>query len=269
MTAIKTIQISGYNINLIINPISIISSKKLFTGQKLLHPYKIKNVEKLCNERQRRTINVSSYADEFVPDAVNDMINATTFEMKHDGACGYILWDPATQTFLPYTRYDVKKGSNGKFANIPADAIPCEPMPTNHEATHWPHFVPCNKNPKAYKWHIVAFNLMTQSGKLNGIETSFTCEYMGKKFNYKKCDGVEMDAVIVPHGLVTLEIPIELRTPIGFKQILEAFDFMEGIVVYGKDNVWKIRREMFCNENERLKWPSDSNEKISEKVMLV
>ena len=92
---------------------------------------------------------------------------------------------------------------------------------------------------------------------------------MGKKFNYKPCDGVDLDAAIVPHGLVTVDIPDELRTPEGIRAVLETLDFMEGMIVYGKNHIWKIRREMFVTGDQKLKWPSDSKEKVSEQVMLV
>jgi hypothetical protein len=275
MSVVKTIEISGYKVNLIIHPLSALHNREKFTGQKIMHPYKTKNIirqTKRLDKHKKEVLHEVKemvYEDEFVPEAVDDMVNAVSFEMKHDGSCGYIFWDIEGQTFVPYARYDIKKDQDGKFKSVPSDAIPCEPMPENDDATHWPHFVPCNKDPKAYKWYIDAFNKMMQSGKLVGLKTSFTCEYMGKKFNYKPCDGVEVDAAIIPHGLVSLEIPIELRTPLGFKQILEAFDFMEGLVVYGKTNVWKIRRELFHNGDEKFKWPTTSTEKVSEKVMLV
>ena len=120
-----------------------------------------------------------------------------------------------------------------------------------------------------YKWHLHAFGLLVKSGKLEGIKKSFTCEYMGKKFNYKKSDGVNEDGVIVPHGLVSLTVPVELRTVDGFKQILEQIPFIEGLIVHGKDDiVWKIRRDMYHNGSKRMEWPSESERQISELVML-
>ena len=204
----------------------------------------------------------------FLPEAVEDLQTAK-FEKKHDGSCGYIKFDSETNEFIPCARFDVKRDKDGSFKAVPPNAIPCEPMPTAAEATHWPHFVPCSSDPKAYKWYIHAFELAKKSGKLDGLKKSFTCEYMGKKFNYKPCDGVEQEAAIVPHGLVTIDIPQELRTPEGIMAVLQELDFMEGLVVYGKNHIWKIRREMFVDGDNKLKWPSDSKVKVSEQVMLV
>lgn len=262
-------------VELLMHPVNTLKDRQQFSGQKLLHPLKTKTVITVMkhvgknNKEFTREVKEMVYEPEFVPEAEYDIKNATRFEMKHDGSCGYIFWDVEAQSFVPYARYDVKREKDGQFKSVPPNAIPCEPQPTSDDATHWPHFVPCSNDPKAYKWYIDAFTKMLASGKLDGLKTSFTCEYMGKKFNYKPCDGVELDAAIVPHGLVTIDIPVELRTPDGLMAVLEAFPFMEGIVIYGKDHVWKVRREMFMKGSHKLQWPSDSKEKISEMVMLV
>lgn len=246
-----------------------------FNGQKLHHPFETITTVKTvpCFDRQKRAssrnITEMHYEMAVVHEAVEDLQTAT-FEMKHDGSCGYIEYNPEKNEYIPYARYDVKRDPKTKqFKTPPENAIPCEPQPTTADATHWPHFVPCSSDPKAYTWYLHAFELAKKSGKLDSTKKSFTCEYMGKKFNWKPCDGVDLDAAIVPHGLVTIDIPAELRTPEGIRAVLQELDFMEGMIVYGKNHTWKIRREMFVVGDHKLKWPSDSKVKISEQVMIV
>lgn len=274
MALIRVVEIDSYPVKLLKQDISVLNTPTMFNGEKLLHPLVTKLVTTQVTKSGKhgkpfvQTNTSMFYLPDFVPGALEDLQEAERFDMKHDGSCGYLLRDETEGKFIPYARFDVRKQKDG-FPDVPKDGIPCEPMPTNPDATHWPHFVPCASKPNDYKWYLHAFKLAEQSGKLDHLKQSFTVEYMGKKFNYKPCDGVEQDATIVPHGLVTLEIPKELRTYEGFKKILKAFPFMEGIIVRGKNHIWKMRREMFHDEHDELKWPSESVEKISEQVMFV
>lgn len=281
MTTLRSIEIDGKCVKLIQEDIMTLNTFiknhdpcTMFNGQKLLHPFVTKTITKQITKQGKgnkqivQTVTDMIYTPEIVPEALYDLQNAIRFDMKHDGSCGFLLWDEKKEEYIPYCRFDVRK-EHGAFPDVPKDGIPCEPMPTDPEATHWPHFVPCASKPKDYKWYLHAFEQAIKSGKLDRLSKSFTVEYMGKKFNYKPCDGVEQDAVIVPHGLITLDIPVELRTFDGFKKIMEAFPFMEGIIIRGKKKLWKVRRELFTNDNQKLKWPSDSTEKISELVMFV
>lgn len=273
MATLRTVEINEKCVKLLQHDITSLNTSTMFNGQKLLHPFVTKMITKEIikqgkgNKQIVQTVTDLVYTSDIVPEALDDLQNAIRFDMKHDGSCGFLLWDREKREFIPYCRYDVKKEHN-TFPDGPKDGIPCEPMPTDPEATHWPHFVPCASKPKDYKWYLHAFEQAKKSGKLDKLSSSFTVEYMGKKFNYKPCDGVEQDAVIVPHGLITLEIPVELRTYDGFKKIMEAFPFMEGIIIRGKEKLWKIRRELFSSDDHKLKWPSNSMEKISELVML-
>jgi len=273
MATLRTIDIEGKCVKLAQHDIMTLNTSTMFNGQKLLHPFVTKTITKEITKQGKgnkqiiQTVTDMVYTPEITPDALYDLQHAVRFDMKHDGSCGFLLWDVDKKEFIPYARYDVKK-QNSTFPDVPKDGIPCESMPTDPDATHWPHFVPCSSKPKDYKWYLHAFEQAKKSGKLDRLSNSFTVEYMGKKFNYKPCDGVEQDAVIVPHGLVTLDIPVELRTYDGFKKIMEAFPFMEGIIIRGKEKLWKVRRELFSNEDIKLKWPSGSTEKISELVMF-
>jgi len=274
MSLICSTKIDGKVVELLKQNHTILNKRQLtFNGQKLLHPFVTKIINKQITKTGKgnkpviQNFTEMIYLPEYLPEALGDILKAVRFEMKVDGSCGFLYWNPATDEFVPYCRLDIRKEKGG-FPDVPKNGIPCEPMPTDPNATHWPHFVPCSNDPKGYKWYIHAFEQAKKSGKLDIIFNSFTVEYMGKKFNYKPCDGVDQDAVIVPHGLVTLEIPIELRNYNGFRKIFEEFSFMEGIIVYGEKQVWKIRREMFSDDAGKLKWPSDSTEKISEQVMF-
>ena len=248
-SVLKIIEIDGQEVKMTKQPTEILNTRTNFNGQKLFHPFETTNVVKIGKNNKQTTELV--YSNVFKDDAQDDIINAVRIDMKHDGSCGFLFFDDVKKQFVPYTRYDVKRNKDGKFSESPKNSIPCEPKPDddNAEATHWPHFVPVHDEsgkPQAqYKWNIHAFDNAVKSGKLENIQQSFTVEYMGKKFNYKPCDGVEMDGVIVPHGLITFDIPVELRTYDGFKKIFDKFDCIEGLVVYGKKNIWKIRREMF------------------------
>lgn len=248
-----------------------------FNGQKLLHPFvtdfvevSVESVNQKTGKKNVRKFKEMVYTDKFVSEeAKNDLENALFFEMKHDGSCGYVRF--VDGKYVPYARYDVKKGKDG-FGPSPADSLPCEPMPTDEQATHWPHFVPCFSSPSAYKWHLEAFNKMMESGvlqKLEGQEVSFTCEYMGKKFNYKSTDPVEAEAVVVPHGLVTFDLPRELRSYQGLLALFKAFPTVEGVVVYGSNNTWKVRRSQFLDESKPLEWPNSYSKSLSQLVALV
>lgn len=277
MSVIEVFNVNGFSVELIQHPYTKLLNQNNFNGQKLFHPIKTKTITETFTVKNRSNKETIKTKSELVYDSIfenneveNSIKNAQSFEMKHDGSCGLILWDEVKQEYVPYARYDVKRDdkNNTDFKPVPPNSIPCEPKPTNDAATHWPHFVPCHSDHKMYKWHLHAFSLMIQSGKLDGIKRSFTCEYMGKKFNYKKSDGVNEDAVIVPHGLVSLNIPVELRTVDGFKQILEKLSFIEGLIIHGRNGiVWKIRRDMFHNGSKRMDWPSNSDKQISELVI--
>lgn len=271
MSVVKIFDVGNHRIELLQHNISTLAQRESkFNGQKLYHPFVTKRVEyTVKTSKGSRTSSDIVYDSEgkFVsPEAESDILNAISFEMKHDGSCGKIIWDG--QKFVPYARFDVRC-KNGQFAQPPANSIPCEPMPSPDDAVHWPHFVPLYDKPNDYKWYIQAYELMLTSKKLGDLQSSFTCEYMGKKFNWKACDSVGLDAAIVPHGLLTFQIPKDLRTYKGIKQIMVDIPFIEGLVVYGTNNIWKIRREMFEYDGSKLQWPSNANTTTSEMVMMI
>lgn len=68
-----------------------------------------------------------------------------------------------------YKRYDAKKGKE-----IPADAIPCQEA--DPITGHHPHWIKCDINKKADKYHFLAFS------RLNKVEDG-TYELVGPKIN--------------------------------------------------------------------------------------
>lgn len=280
MSFLDSFQVNGHTVTMIQYPLSRLNEKSNFLGQKLHHPFKtIKADEeytiydKYKKKDVIKTAKILVYDNDFISEeARNDIINSESIMMKHDGSCGYILWNEKENMFIPYARYDVKKDDNDDdtFKQPPKNSIACEPQPTNPDATHWPHMVPCHCDLKAYKWQLHAFQLMIASGKLDQIKSSFTCEYMGKKFNWKSSDPVNEESVIVPHGLIGFNIPKTLRTIDGFKKILETIPFIEGFIIHGKNNIWKIRRDMFyeSDKKKKLEWPNANSRQLSNFVVL-
>lgn len=247
-------------------PLEILSSNKnkSFFGQKVMHPfiremYKVEETRfnKKKNVPYTVTINSIAYDDKFISEEVeNDIKNADRFEIKHDGCCGFISYDEKTDSFTPYTRFDVKRNKKtGQFDSVLTNWIPCEPLPTNPDATHWPHFRRCDEEPKMYQYQLDAFNCARENGKLDKAKGSFTCEYMGKKINYCIMDPIEHNALIVPHGSYQIQIPLNMRTFNGFQTIFTKIPDIEGIMVYGNSGtVYKIRRDMY----KGLIWPDKS-----------
>lgn len=89
-----------------------------------------------------------------------------------------------------YKRYDVKKGKK-----VPLNAIPCQ---SPDEVTgHWPHWVKCDRNNPADKWHFLAFD------KLENKEDG-TYELCGEKIqgNPENLNG----HVLIQHGIEVLKI---------------------------------------------------------------
>lgn len=229
-----------------------IQDQTIFTGQKLLHPFPfITKVE----TKGKRTITTNTYDTTFRSnDIEQDILNATSFQIKHDGSCGYIKYD---STHIPYARYDVLRDKKTK--EFPkSDFMACEPKPTVSEATHWPHFRNCytqelSKN--SYKWHVEAFNkFMLKNPDI--VKKSFTCEFMGKPFNQPRTDPT--DVTLIVHGSIVIDIPKECRTPEGFHEILRLMPYAEGIIVYGNNNIYKIRRDLFSD----LSWPTETPESL-------
>ena len=234
-----------------------------FKGQKIFHPFKTKKINQPYSFKDKRgtiknrTRTCLVYDNSFESPEIQNLIKeAREIQFKHDGACGYMYYD-SKEKYVPYTRYDIKKDKKtGLFKEAKPEWIPCQDKPDDPEATHYPHFRSCFEENNDYKWQLEAFKKFCNSDQFTKHSKSFTCEFMGRKFNYKKSDPVDDDASIVPHGSIILEIPKELRTYDGFLKIFKELPFIEGFVVYCNNNsIFKIRREMYVdNDGKKLEW---------------
>jgi hypothetical protein len=264
-----TIKINGNNhiVSVIILSFAetLLHQKNTFNGEKIKHPFK----RDIINNKH-------VYTPEFVDEATAEDAKTGKFTYKHDGGCGWIKYTEETDTHEPWTRFDVKGSCvDGKFIRgkhkwdnktksqkwipnndpIPENWIACSAEPTDLEATHWAHWRPCEKNDKHL---MVAFGRLVESGMLQGITQSFTCEWMGKKINGKKADWID-ESVVVPHGSVVFDIPDELRTPEGIEALFKTMAAeglpMEGVIISGKEKRYKIRTELYSNEDGSVyKW---------------
>lgn len=239
MEIIKRFTINGFDVTL--GRLSVPYPTR-FNGQKLLHP--LKTHTEIIGRQQKLL-----YDYEYVSDEVASLMrNTSIYGVKHDGACGALVWNDVTGYEI-YTRFDIKY-RDGKFETDKDTSrwIPCEECPTDPWATHWPHFRPCSEDDKAYKWQIKAFEQVVDKIKTMSpivFGKIVTLEFMGKKFAGKDEDQLPRECEIVLHGTLILDIPPELRTPTGFYDILEVLP-IEGLVAYPKDSQpLKIRKDLF------------------------
>lgn len=126
-----------------------------------------------------------------------------------------------------YKRYDVKKGKQ-----VPANAIPCQEP--DEITGHWPHWIKCDRNNPADKWHFVGFD--TLENKEDG-----TYELCGEKLqgNPEHFYG----HILIKHGIEVLPITnfsFEVLKNYLSNQYLD----IEGIVFHHKSDgrMCKIRK---------------------------
>ena len=129
-----------------------------------------------------------------------------------------------------YKRYDVKKGKE-----VPLNAIPCQEP--DEITGHWPHWVKCDRNNPADKWHFLAFDA------LKNKEDS-TYELCGEKIqnNPEKIEGF----ILIKHGCEVLSITDFSFE--GLKNYLSKSERnIEGIVFHHKTDgrMCKIRKKDF------------------------
>ena len=126
-----------------------------------------------------------------------------------------------------YKRYDVKKGKP-----VPTNAIPCQEP--DEITGHWPHWIKCDRNNPADKWHFVGFD--TLENKEDG-----TYELCGEKLqgNPEHLTG----HILVKHGIEVL--PVTDLSFEGLKNYLSNSELdIEGIVFHHKNDerMCKIRK---------------------------
>jgi hypothetical protein len=129
-----------------------------------------------------------------------------------------------------YKRYDCKiNRKTGKRKPIPAGAIPCQEP--DQITGHHPHWIKCDGNNPADKWHIIAFNA--------GTFEDGTYELCGEKVqsNPEKIKGHQL----IKHGCEVL--PIGEYDFDTIRKYLEITD-IEGIVFHHKRDgrMCKIRK---------------------------
>lgn len=129
-----------------------------------------------------------------------------------------------------YKRYDVKKGRE-----VPVNAIPCqEPDATTG---HWPHWVLCERNNPADKYHFEAFDRLAKDGLLD----EGTYELVGPKVQGNpECLSMHY---LFRHGVTILEGVV-----LSFQGLKERLinDDIEGIVFHHPDGrMCKIRKSDF------------------------
>lgn len=125
-----------------------------------------------------------------------------------------------------YKRYDVKKGKS-----VPPFAIPCQDP--DEITGHWPHWILCQHDNPADKWHIEAFNA---SKYADGTYELCGPKVQGNPEKFEK-------HTLVKHGEKLIEIT-QLDW-IGLHLVLEHMD-IEGIVFHHPDGrMCKLRKSDF------------------------
>jgi hypothetical protein len=262
---IDSIYINGTTVNII-----KCKPDPVFNGQKIMHlfPYGL-------NEDDTRKWKFSSIYSNDPKKLVKEQIEeldktldllekCERFDVKHDGGCGQIR---ITKDGIKlYTRLDVRSTKNGKsWKSIPDNAIPCSEDPCklnpdlDRKKAHWPHFIPvstendCKKNntklTKSEKRQNAALKVAIENGLDKLPIGNYSIEQMGKGFNEKNIDPIEtkeQPVAFVIHGTLRINIPKELRTFEGIKEVLKNIPQIEGLVAYlPNGDIRKIRRDAF------------------------
>lgn len=127
-----------------------------------------------------------------------------------------------------YKRYDVKKGKQ-----VPKDAMPCQEP--DAITGHWPHWVKCNREDKADKYHFEAFD--SQDSWING-----TYELCGPKIqgNPEKFEQHRL----IRHGQ---QVYNGFNFDYGSIELFLTLNNIEGLVIYkgASDIMCKIRKSDF------------------------
>ena len=143
---------------------------------------------------------------------------------KFDGTCCLI------ENNKIYRRFDYKAGRT-----LPVGAIPCQEK-ADEVAGHFPHWVLCDENNPADKWHIKAFE--SQKPLKDG-----TYELCGEHFQNNIDKMTESGDVLVKHGWMVQEGDFSSYEAI--KSYLENH-YIEGIVFYrANGDMCKIKRSDF------------------------
>lgn len=274
MTEIAKFDVNGHDVIVkMLSPEEVSNSS--FHGQKILHPMKIKKVERVVTMKGKRNrtfekrITDAFYSSDFVSKEAQSAIeDPQVVGIKFDGSCGAVHYDPETNTHTMYTRIDLKFSVDNKISmcgkqydsasDLPSAMIPCESDPRDGQKyedygkLHWPFMIPIATSTAGapmeilqlveginvttmYKWNLVAFENAVASGKLSRFHKNITCEQMGKQLNLKEACDLMPKLALVPHNSMVLDVPPELCTFSGICELLQKIPTIEGLVICGKD----------------------------------
>lgn len=134
---------------------------------------------------------------------------------------------------LLYKRFDVKKGKR-----VPDNAIACQEPDVI--TGHWPHWILCDRNNPADKWHYKGFDKLCSEVSLELLDGTY--ELCGEKIQSNPENINEIELIL--HGREILNDCVDF-TYEGLKKYLSNPDLdIEGIVFHHKtdDRMCKIRK---------------------------
>lgn len=135
---------------------------------------------------------------------------------------------------LLYKRYDVKKGKQ-----VPANATPCQDP--DEITGHWPHWVMCDPDNPADKYHFEAYLYSKHIGQ---YLSDGTYELCGEKIqgNPERFTG----HILVKHGIIELPI-IDFTFDVLKEYLCKPQNDIEGIVFHHKTDgrMCKLRKSDF------------------------
>ncbi len=199
-------------------------------------------------------------------DFTEEMLKTAIFTLKIDGRCACIRIDDGHPVL--YVRHDarlteegMKRYENGEKVEYPRDFKPVPggiPCSDEAEARHFPLQRPMNKGDK---WEMEAFKKTIDHIPEEELVAG-TVEVMGLKIG-KNPEKFERQGIIY-HASIVFEIPDELRTFEGVREILKVFD-IEGFVCYDKvsGKIFKIRKDCF----EGMKFPDLNGVRVPVSLM--
>lgn len=165
---------------------------------------------------------------------INEINPENAWVFTDDGVKATRKWDGTACAVIDgqlYKRYDVKKGKQ-----VPPFAIPCQEP--DHITGHWPHWILCQHDNPADKFHFEGFNYYKE---FNGEIPDGTYELVGVKVQGNP-EHIESGHRLLLHGSHVLQ---GLVHPIDFQNLktyLEVVD-IEGIVFHHPDGrMCKLRK---------------------------
>lgn len=241
-----------------------------FSGNKLQHPFRLEEMIETTIRRGKQVSSRSSVYGSFTsPEAEAQLLSTLTrFFVKFDGSCGEVL------AGVPRRRHDLEiiKNTDNPVAKVGErfellSYAPCEERPVIPEGAsakfHWPHMRDVVLTDKVLmgktgdKWFADAAQNFLASVWFQKFGSNFPRipgEWMGPKIQLNLTDPLP-GHTFMPFNMVEFEVPVELRTPKGFREIFLTIPNIEGLVAYCPESIFKVRRDMYLGEDGmRLEW---------------